>query len=149
MDKEQYQRILRDGDVNILHSGYKGIDWMEKEVKRIKKITELKKQVEEAKKLWGICDNVYTTLCNPPPGTNPEALLNLNVLKLAWGELRDLKNKTIPNGSKRTPNTNFQNNSSCSFCGTESRFYHLIYNKFHNYLQWSIVWNTINFKRKR
>jgi hypothetical protein len=104
----------------------------------------LEEQVKEAKKAYEICDNVYTTLYNPPVGVDNEAILNLSLLKLACEKLRDLKNKSTK--TKSTPNSNSQNKnqSSCSFCNTKSVLYHLIYNEVTKSLRWGTVLSTGN-----
>ncbi len=73
MDAQQYRRILREGDPNILHKDYKGIEWVEKELERINAISDLAKKQKEAERIWWICDNVYSVMYNPPAGieTNP------------------------------------------------------------------------------
>ncbi|CAI2184648.1 4132_t:CDS:10 [Funneliformis geosporum] len=89
---------------------------IEKELKRIEKITDSEEQIKEAEKVWKICDRVYDLVYNVPEGVNPSEPYGFNHFKKLYEQLKYVKNK-LPKSKKgaKKPNSSLGENNDETF----------------------------------
>ncbi|CAG8575024.1 10837_t:CDS:2 [Ambispora leptoticha] len=122
-EKDEKEVKKNDEEIRRLKTIIDDPNRSDEEKERAQGITNQEEQNKEAKKIWEICDKVYSLVYNVPEGVDPTEHYGFNHFKKVYERLKYLKNKSSQN----------QNSSNSSDYSLSNEIKGLISKNYHNF----------------